>query len=132
MQDIESFSKKNIFKYLKILSFSVSIGFIVTLLSLFGFAFLVTSFDIPESLVNMFPIFAGIIGAFGSGLIAGKIGKNKGIMYGLSCGIIISLIILLATLLILKGTFNTPTIVKFISITVGGMIGGVLGVNSKK
>lgn len=132
MKAIENLSKKNIFRYLKISIFSVSIGLIFCFLSLLAFAFFITKFDIPESLVNMLPIFSGIIGAFVAGIVSGKAGKSKGIIFGLGCGLIIALIIIISTLLIFKGNFNTSLLFRLITIIVSGMIGGTLGVNSKK
>ena len=124
--DEKTLNAKNILKA-TLLSLIISMIFIAVL------AVIACFFDISDSVIaNMIFIISAVSVLTGAFILA-KNAEQKGLLNGLLLGAGYFLVILAASLLMNgRVTFNSHNLLRCFSIIASGMLGGVLGINTKK
>ncbi len=110
----------------------VAVGLIGCIGLLMLMALVIQSVDVPRAAIGPLAITAAAIGAFLAGLTAAAIAKQKGLLLGAVCGVVLFLLILLAGVAQYAGVSGTGAAIKFAVLLLCGSIGGVLGVNLRK
>jgi putative membrane protein (TIGR04086 family) len=88
--------------------------------------------DIPQRAVGPMSTFAITVGAFAAGFCCTKIQRRQGLAYGAVCGAVLCVISMLASLGYPGGGFGVLSLIKAMFMLLGGMLGGVLGVNTRQ
>lgn len=119
-------------RWVKPLLIGTAVGVIVATVLLLGAAVFVSRVDIPRSAV--FPLTVGLVavGAFVAGWVASAVGKERGLLLGVFTGLILFLIVVLSGLLRLSGIDGLHALIKAVSLTVAGGLGGLLGVHRRR
>ncbi len=110
----------------------VAVGLIGCIGLLMLMALVVQSVDVPRAAILPLAIGAAAIGAFLAGLTAAAIAKQKGLLLGAVCGLVLWLLILLAGVARYTGVSGEGAVLKLAALVLSGGIGGVLGVNLRK
>ena len=108
------------------------IGIIFTFIVLFLLAVITTLFDIN---CDFMPAIASIglgAGAFSAGFITAKLNKQKGLIFGILCGIVIYAVCFISQLIFGSASFNLSSFSRLIIALCSGGIGGIAGVNGAK
>lgn len=119
-------------RMLRPVAVSVGIGAIVCIAFLVLFAVIISSRDIPQSAIDPMAIFAVSVGSFVAGLCCARVVRNNGLMCGLVCGVILSVIVMLCGLAVPDNGLGLGALIKVMIMLFSGMLGGVLGVNTKR
>lgn len=124
--------EKGLFEFKKVLK-CVLLSFVMTVLLGGILAFVVYFWQVEEPTVKII-IFAVMILSvlFGSFVLAKNLEKN-GLVNGLLMAIIYFLIILIISF-VLNGSlsFGVNNITRLVTLSAAGMLGGILGINTKK
>lgn len=106
------------------------IAIIITLISLFVFAIVLTYTQVPESTINpVIIVISAISILIGSSISTLKI-KKKGLINGFFVGLIYILVIYIISSIIGTGfMLNVAATIMVISSILAGMLGGIIGVN---
>lgn len=120
---------KNIWKSI-LLSGIVGIG--ISLILILIFSFVLSNNNLPESTPNILSSIALGVGGFISGIWIAKKHKKRGALLGLLVGVFIFLFILIGNLILFGFNFSNSIIIKLPIAILSSMIGGIIGVNSKK
>lgn len=107
------------------------VGVISCTLLLLLMALAIGSVDIPRRLVLPLAIAAGAVAAFLAGLVAARLSGKNGLLLGLTCGLLLFLLILIAGFVRYTGVDTGVSAVKLAVLLVAGGVGGVLGVNKR-
>ena len=102
------------------------------LLILLLMAAVMASSDIPKAAVTPMAVAAAAIGAFISGIVAARISREKGLMLGAVCGLLLYLLVMLAGFAVLREIRGAYAVVKLAVMIGCAALGGVLGVNMGK
>ena len=102
------------------------------LLILLLMAAVMASSDIPKAAVTPMAVAAAAIGAFISGIVAARISREKGLMLGAVCGLLLYLLVMLAGCAVLREIRGAYAVVKLAVMIGCAALGGVLGVNMGK
>ncbi len=116
----------------KPVAFGLVFGAVTIFAFLFAFSAVMKHSNIPQTIVPIMAIVSVCAGSFVAGFCASKISKQRGLLTGLICGAVISLIILLAGLAVLKDSIGGLALTKFAASIAASAIGGVVGVNTKR
>lgn len=108
------------------------VGALCCLLVLLVMAAVLAAKDIPQTAVTPMAVVAGAFGSFIAGLVAARIARTKGLMFGSATGLLLYLIIMLAGFAVLKDIRGAYALVKMAILIGCGAVGGVIGVNMKK
>lgn len=108
---------------------SVAVGTVVCIGILLLLSVLLSVKSIPQALIGPMAIFAIIAGAFVSGFFCARTQRQKGLAYGAVCGAVLSLLVLLAGIGLPGNDMGMLALFKVVFMLLGGMLGGVLGVN---
>ena len=100
-------------------------GAVVCLLLLLLMAAVIAAVDVPKAAITPLAVVASAVGAFVGGIVAAKIAKEKGLLFGAACGLILFV-------LVLKEVRGSFAVAKLFILIGCGAIGGILGVNSRK
>lgn len=111
---------------------SVLIGAVCCALILLLMSVLMSVQSIPQFAVDPMASFALAVGGFVAGLCSARIIRQNGLAYGAVCGAILTVIVLLAGLALPDNGFGIPALLKIAFIMLAAMLGGVMGVNTKK
>lgn len=106
-------------------------GAIICMLFLILFSVIMSTRNIPQGVIGPMSVFAMCAGAFCSGIVASRLNKAGGLLLGAICGAILTFIVLCAAM-IGGSQIGIPALLKTAFIMFSAMIGGVLGVNSKR
>ncbi len=117
---------------IKSLLVSVGIGEIITAVMLSIFAFLMSKWDLPLTVLDILVWIATVSGASAAGYLSGRFLREKGLLYGGLCGVVMVLILLLCGVILSHLTSAGMLTAKLVGILAGSAIGGVLGVNKKQ
>lgn len=124
--------EKGLFEFKKVLK-CVLLSFVMTILLGGILAFIVYFWQIEEPTAKII-IFAAMIVSvlFGSFVLAKNI-EGKGLINGLLMAVIYFLVILIISF-ILNGrlSFGVREITRLVTLSASGMLGGILGINTKK
>ena len=120
-------SNNNIIRIFKGLIFS----FIITLISIFVFAILLTYTNISENIIPIVIIILTFISILiGSIMAVKKISRNGMLNGGIIGGGYVVLIYLISSILNTGFSLNVYTIIMIIAGITSGIIGGIIGVNT--
>ena len=119
-------------RWLRPVLVGVAVGLIGCIALLMLMALIVQSVAVPRAAILPLAIIAAAIGAFLAGLTAAAIAKQKGLLLGAVCGLVLWLLILLAGVARYEGVSGGNAVVKLAALVLSGGIGGVLGVNLRK
>ncbi len=109
---------------------AVTFGLLATTVVLLLFSFLMCKKDVPFVLLNPFSAGLLMLGSFISGYLAARRIRERGMMIGALCGLIIFLLLLLASFMS-KFDVGLAALIKLVISVVSGAIGGIIGVNAK-
>lgn len=104
---------------------------VVCVLGLLLSAVLMTFADLSEGITTTLSLVSAALGAFVGGMFAAKLSENRGWLMGLLCGLILFVLILLSGLVVHRSVDIGFLFVKSAVLLLGGMIGGMIGVNRK-
>ncbi|MEG1158206.1 MAG: TIGR04086 family membrane protein [Oscillospiraceae bacterium] len=126
--------KKNKFEshtgsYAKPLLAGVIAGVLTMAAVLLLCAAVLACFALPPAVMRTMGLLTVISGGFFGGLIAASAIGKKGFLVGLSIGVILALMLTVASVLWLKSMPSAESFSKLAVLIVSAMIGGVLGVN---
>ena len=104
---------------------SISLALLIVL------SFIVLALDLNDELLKAFMIIIVSVISYTSSYISTQIYREKGVLQGLAIGAAISFVMILTTLFISKQITEFSIYKSVFSIT-SSMLGGVLGVNTRK
>lgn len=119
-------------RILRPVAVSVAFGAVVSVVILVLFALLLSGRTIPQPMIDPMATFAMSVGAFVSGLICAKMIHRNGLMCGLICGIVFAAILLACSFAVPDSALGLGALIKIALMLFSSMIGGVLGVNTKR
>ncbi len=117
---------------LRPLLIGVGVGLLVCFGLLMLMAMLVETVDVPRAAILPLAIAAAAGGAFVAGLVAAALAKQQGLLVGVTCGLVLFLLILVAGFARFAGVDGSQTAIKLAVLVLAGGIGGVLGVNMRR
>lgn len=123
--------KTDLHHMIKGILWGVLIGEAVIVLLLLVFALAMTAASLPLAAADWLSAAAFCIGAFAGGFLASSIIKEKGLLAGLLCGIVLMAITFLIGTIFSKIDSSLFLLVKAAGAILFSMAGGVLGVNRK-
>lgn len=95
------------------------------------FAFIMSLVTIPSVVLTGIVMLLLIFVGFASGYLSAKSVRRDGLKVGLTCGVLISLLLFVLSG-VLYDSFGWQCVTKMLVVTAASSIGGVLGVNSRK
>lgn len=107
-------------------------GFGVVVLCILIFSLLITRFDAPDSFVTVLACLALCIGAYTSGLICAKKKRKNGLFFGLCCGGIMFLFVMILGAIFAKVAITQHFTSKLLMTIICACFGGIIGVNSRR
>lgn len=109
---------------------AVTIALLATTAVLLLFSFAMSKKDLPLSLLNPFSALMLALSCFVAGYLAARKLRARGLAVGAGCGLVIFLLLLLASV---QNEFavGMTAAVKLVIALCSGAIGGILGVNAK-
>ena len=125
-------SKYNTKEKILIYALAVTVGVVLSLLSIILFAIIMQVLDLGESTASLFAALSLAIGGFFSAFFSSKKLKKKGIVNGLVCAIVTFLLVFFISLIADKGGITLNTFFNFLSALLSGLIGGISGIGQKK
>lgn len=111
---------------------SVLIGAVCCAVILTLMALLLSTRNVPQFAIDPMAIFAIAAGGFASGVCCAKIMRENGLAYGALCGVVLTVVLLLVSLGLKDNGFGIPALLKIAFVMLSSMLGGVLGVNTKR
>lgn len=109
---------------------AVTFGLLATTVVLLLFSFVMCKKDVPFVLLNPFSAGLLMLGSFLSGYLAARRIRERGMIIGALCGLIIFSLLLLASVMN-RFDVGLAAFIKLAISVVSGAIGGILGVNAK-
>jgi len=110
---------------------SVVCGMAACILLMLLMSVLLTTQNIPQSAIEPMALFAISAGAFTAGYLCARAMRSGGLVYGGACGLIITLIVIIAGLSA-GNSLGAPALFRIIFIMLSSMLGGVVGVNTRR
>ena len=118
--------QKCVFYFISYMLLSVAtVGFLLCIAS-----FVIVRVDTAEYVLIPLTTFLLTLAAFSDGFIMGKVFKEKGIIVGLSTGVIFAFIITLLAVYYQTFLFSNIYITKICAVLFAALTGGILGVNN--
>lgn len=93
------------------------------------FALVLSSFPLPLAVFQPAGLMIGVLAAAASGLCCSLLNREKGFLFGILCGAILFLILLLTAMLAWQQHISAQSFVKLSAMLLAGAIGGMIGVN---
>ena len=119
-------------RFLRPVIIGAVVGALCCTLLLAVMAAIVASQDIPKAAITPMAIVAAAAGAFFGGFAAARIAKEKGLLIGGACGLLLFILVALAGFAFLKEIRRAYILVKLAVMLVLSALGGVIGVNLRK
>lgn len=119
-------------KFVRPILVGVCVGALSCLVILLVMAAIMAAVDVPKVAVTPLAIAAGAFGACISGFVGARIAKEKGLLFGAACGLLLFAIVLLAGFAVLKDIRGANILIKLAVMVICGAIGGIIGVNTRK
>lgn len=119
-------------RFLRPVIIGAVVGALCCTLLLAVMAAIVASQDIPKAAITPMAIVAAAAGAFFGGFAAARIAKEKGLLIGGACGLLLFILVALAGFAFLKEIRGAYILVKLAVMLVLAALGGVIGVNLRK
>ncbi len=104
-------------------------GILVMLLLLCLFAMTLSSIRLPLSVFQPAGLLIGALSSGAAGFLCSLMSRERGFFYGLACGAVLFLILLLLCLLIWQQKLGTYSLIKFFTMLLCGAVGGSIAVN---
>lgn len=122
--------ENNIFRSL---SFGVSLAYIITAVVFVVYAFLLTYTDMTENNIQITVMITTVFSVLVGGIVVSRGAKKNGLLYGMLCGGVYALVMIMLSFCILPDIKITSKMIMILvlSISAGG-VGGIIGINSKK
>ncbi len=108
------------------------VGVVCCLIALLLCAAIMAAQDIPQMAVTPMAVMAAALGAFAGGLVAGKLAKTRGILYGAACGGVLYLLVMIAGFAVLQDIRGVYALVKLAVMIGCGAVGGIVGANLRR
>lgn len=102
--------------------FIILITFICSLLNLIG---------VNSTITNLLLFIFNTLAFFILGFKNGKVTPSRGYISGLKMSLLFLLVLIIINLFTAKSLFSIPTIIYYITLTLSGVSGGMLGINKK-
>ncbi len=119
-------------RILRPLGIGLGIGVIVCAVLLLLAAAIMTTGILPTAAVTPVSLASAAIAAFVSGIVAARLSRERGLLYGAGVGLLLFLLITIVGMIALQELRGTMMLLKA-ALTIGfGALGGVLGVNAKR
>ena len=125
-------NRQPLFARLRPLLIGLCVGVLCGTLLLLISALLIRSVDIPIGAATPLAVTAAAGGAFAGGWTAARIAGCRGLVWGVLCGGLLTLILLLAGLVRAGGIDPGFAAVKTAVLTLSGGLGGILGVGKTR
>lgn len=109
----------------------VCVGVVCTTLLLILCALLLYKLALPTTVVTPMALAALGLGGLAGGLAAGMSGKEKGLLIGGLCGVVLALLLLIGSIADGRGPTWGYAVLEWAVLTVCSAAGGVLGVNRR-
>ncbi len=119
-------------RFLRPVIIGAVVGALCCTLLLAVMAAIVASQDIPKAAITPMAIVAAAAGAFFGGFAAARIAREKGLLIGGACGLLLFILVALAGFAFLKEIRGAYILVKLAVMLVLSALGGVIGVNLRK
>ena len=119
-------------RFLRPVIIGAVVGALCCTLLLAVMAAIVASQDIPKAAITPMAIVAAAAGAFFGGFAAARIAREKGLLIGGACGLLLFILVALAGFAFLKELRGAYILVKLAVMLVLAALGGVIGVNLRK
>ena len=119
-------------RFLRPVIIGAVVGALCCTLLLAVMAAIVASQDIPKAAITPMAIVAAAAGAFFGGFAAARIAKEKGLLIGGACGLLLFILVALAGFAFLKEIRGAYILVKLAVMLVLSALGCVIGVNLRK
>ena len=119
-------------RFLRPVIIGAVVGALCCTLLLAVMAAIVASQDIPKAAITPMAIVAAAAGAFFGCFAAARIAREKGLLIGGACGLLLFILVALAGFAFLKEIRGAYILVKLAVMLVLSALGGVIGVNLRK
>lgn len=119
-------------RFLRPVCIGAFVGAIGCLLVLLLMAAVLAAVDVPKAAITPLAVAAAAFGALIGGIVAAKMAREKGLLLGAACGLVLFLIVLVAGFAVLKEIRGSYVVIKLLVLVGCGAVGGVLGVNLGK
>ena len=106
-------------------------GIVTMFVLMLLFAAALSSFPLPLSVFSPAGLIIGSLGSMAAGFLCSLMSREKGFFFGILCGALLFVILLIIALLVWKQKLRTYTLVKFFAMLLSGAVGGIMGVNSR-
>lgn len=111
------------------LLFGVVIGALTTVVLLMFAALLLSAVSLPKAVIMPVALATVALGSLVGGFGTARVSRERGLLFGAACGLLLFLIIAVAGVLAMPSASGVTTFVK-LALAVGfGALGGILGVN---
>lgn len=111
----------------------VAIAYAITCIAFILYALLLTYTEITERNLQLVVILTTVISVAVAGFDAARAAKERGWFWGLIAGLVYALVLIVISIIITKSTALGMGAIMIVAISlVGGAIGGMFGINSKK
>ena len=117
--------------WLRPLLVGVCVGVVCTTLLLLLCALLLYKLALPTTVVTPMALVALGLGGFGGGMAAGLCSREKGLLIGGLCGVLLALLLLIGGIADGRGPTWGYAVLEWAVLTVCSAAGGVLGVNRR-
>ena len=119
-------------KLLRPVLIGTGVGAICCLVVLLLLATIMATKDVPKAAITPMAVVAAAVGAFIGGIVSARIAKEKGLLFGAACGLVLYLLVMIAGFSVLKDIRGGYAFIKLAVLIVCAAIGGIVGVNAKK
>lgn len=114
------------------IAFGVGMGVLVCLVLLLLAATIMASCQVPQAVVTPVAVAILAVAAVLGGFITARIARERGLLYGAGCGLLLFLITAIAGFGVEEAVQGTLLFLKMALATGCGAIGGIVGVNMKR
>lgn len=133
MGSISGQADKGVFSsYGKPVAISCLSGAAISTAILLVFALVMSVRDVPAVLINPLACAAIAVGSFFAGFLCAKMLRQRGMLFGALCGILMFGILLFTSLTLTGEAFGWIVLIKLVIVMTSAMIGGVIGVNTRR
>ena len=115
----------------KLIAFSILLGTVFCAVLLLIMSVIITTQNVPQSLVEPMSLVALSAGALAAGYICARAMRSKGLVYGALCGIAITFLVLVAGTAFSVAGLGVPAVFRVVFVMLSSMLGGVMGVNTR-
>lgn len=110
----------------------VLVGVIAGVLLLLAAAAVMASTQLPTGIVSPIALAVIAVAALVGGFTAARLSRERGLLYGAGCGLLIFLVVAIAGFSVVPSSQGAMLLLKLALTVGGGALGGVLGVNVKR